>query len=144
MTSEEMASDEVKKQRQAFIKEGIDAAQLAQAQASFAYHISIANMFFHVKCFRLFSFQGTKTDLLQCGKCKKRNCTYNQIQTRSVIIRTYPACSLAYCVSTFGSEQNQPRRMLAVVDGGCSGQPCSYFTYLAGSQIWPIQCSVKK
>ncbi len=34
MTSEEMASDEVKKQRQAFIKEGIDAAQLAQAQAS--------------------------------------------------------------------------------------------------------------
>ena len=27
--------------------------------------------------------QGTHTDLLQCGKCKKKNCTYNQIQTRS-------------------------------------------------------------
>ena len=58
MTSEEMASDEVKQQRQAFIKEGIDAAQLAQVE-------------------------GTKTDLLKCGKCGKRNCTYNQIQTRS-------------------------------------------------------------
>jgi len=58
MTSEEMASDEVKKQREAFVKEGIDAAQLAQVE-------------------------GTKTDLLKCGKCGKKNCTYNQIQTRS-------------------------------------------------------------
>lgn len=58
MTSDEMASDEVKAVRQAFVKEGIDAAQLAQVQ-------------------------GTKTDLLKCGKCGKRNCTYNQIQTRS-------------------------------------------------------------
>ena len=46
MTSEEMASDEVKKQREAFVKEGIDAAQLAQVE-------------------------GTKTDLLKCGKCGK-------------------------------------------------------------------------
>ena len=58
MTSEMMASDEVKKQREAFVKEGIDAAQLA-------------------------TVQGTKTDLLKCGKCGKRNCTDNQIQTRS-------------------------------------------------------------
>lgn len=58
MTSEEMASDEVKKQREAFVKEGIDAAQLAKVE-------------------------GTKTDLLKCGKCGKKNCTYNQIQTRS-------------------------------------------------------------
>ena len=58
MTSEEMASDEVKNQRQAFIKEGIDAARLAVAE-------------------------GTKTDLLKCGKCHKNNCTYNQLQTRS-------------------------------------------------------------
>lgn len=58
MTSEEMASDEVKKQREAYVKEGIDAAQLAKVQ-------------------------GTKTDLLKCGKCGKKNCTYNQIQTRS-------------------------------------------------------------
>lgn len=27
--------------------------------------------------------EGTKTDLLKCGKCGKRNCAYNQIQTRS-------------------------------------------------------------
>ena len=46
MTSEEMASDEVKKQRESFVKEGIDAAQLAKVE-------------------------GTKTDLLKCGKCGK-------------------------------------------------------------------------
>lgn len=58
MTPEEMASDEMKKLREKFVKEAINDAQLA-------------------------TVQGTKTDLLKCGKCKKRNCTYNQIQTRS-------------------------------------------------------------
>jgi len=58
MTADEMASDEMKNLRMAAAKEGIDAAQLA------------------VK-------EGTKTDLLKCGKCLKRNCTYNQLQTRS-------------------------------------------------------------
>ncbi|XP_054282280.1 transcription elongation factor S-II isoform X1 [Macrosteles quadrilineatus] len=58
MTAEEMASDEMKQLRNKFLKESIDDAQLA-------------------------TVQGTKTDLLKCGKCKKRNCTYNQIQTRS-------------------------------------------------------------
>jgi len=58
MKSEEMASDEIKKQREAFIKEGIDASRLAQVE-------------------------GTKTSDLKCGKCGKRNCTYNQLQTRS-------------------------------------------------------------
>ena len=58
MTSEEMASDEVKKQREAFIKEGINDAQLAQVE-------------------------GTKCSDMKCGKCGKRNCTYNQLQTRS-------------------------------------------------------------
>lgn len=58
MSAEEMASDEMKNIRNRFIKESIDDAQLS-------------------------TVQGTKTDLLKCGKCKKRNCTYNQIQTRS-------------------------------------------------------------
>jgi len=58
MKSDEMASDEVKKQREAFVKEGIDASQLAVVQ-------------------------GTKTSSLKCGKCGKRNVTYNQLQTRS-------------------------------------------------------------
>ncbi|XP_043272573.1 transcription elongation factor S-II [Venturia canescens] len=58
MTAEEMASDEIKQLRDKFEKEAINDAQLA-------------------------TVQGTKTDLLKCGKCKKRNCTYNQIQTRS-------------------------------------------------------------
>ncbi|KAK4291339.1 hypothetical protein Pmani_035834 [Petrolisthes manimaculis] len=58
MTSEEMASNEMKALREKFTKEGIDDHQLAIAQ-------------------------GTKTDLLKCGKCGQRNCTYNQMQTRS-------------------------------------------------------------
>lgn len=49
-----MASDEMKKVREKFVKEAINDAQLAVAQ-------------------------GTKTDLLKCGKCKGRNCTYNQM-----------------------------------------------------------------
>jgi len=58
MTPEEMASDEMKKIREKFVKEAINDAQLA-------------------------TVQGTKTDMLKCGKCKKKNCTYNQLQTRS-------------------------------------------------------------
>lgn len=58
MTSEEMANDEIKNLRDKFTKEAINDAQLA-------------------------TVQGTKTDMLKCGKCKKRNCTYNQLQTRS-------------------------------------------------------------
>lgn len=58
MTSEEMANDEIKKQREKFVQEGINDSRLAQVE-------------------------GTKTTLLKCGKCNKRNCTYNQIQTRS-------------------------------------------------------------
>lgn len=58
MTSEEMASDEVKKQREEFVKAGIDSSMLARVE-------------------------GTKTSDLKCGKCGKRNCTYNQLQTRS-------------------------------------------------------------
>ncbi|KAK7068073.1 Transcription elongation factor A protein 1 [Halocaridina rubra] len=58
MSSEEMASNEMKALREKFTKEGIDDHQLAVAQ-------------------------GTKTDLLKCGKCSQRDCTYNQMQTRS-------------------------------------------------------------
>ncbi|XP_037798623.1 transcription elongation factor S-II-like [Penaeus monodon] len=58
MSSDEMASDEMKALREKFTKEAIDDHQLAVAQ-------------------------GTKTDLLKCGKCGQRDCTYNQMQTRS-------------------------------------------------------------
>lgn len=58
MAPEDMASDEMKKLREKFIKEAIDDAQLA-------------------------TVQGTKTDMLKCGKCKQKNCTYSQLQTRS-------------------------------------------------------------
>jgi len=58
MTSEEMANDDVKRQREQFVKEGINDSQLSQVQ-------------------------GTKTSLLKCNKCGKRDCTYSQVQTRS-------------------------------------------------------------
>ncbi|OXA63334.1 transcription elongation factor S-II [Folsomia candida] len=58
MTAEEMASTEMKKVREQFVKDGINDSQLA-------------------------TVQGTKTDLLKCNKCGKRDVTYNQLQTRS-------------------------------------------------------------
>lgn len=58
MTAEEMASDELKQLRNVLTQEAIREHQMAKTG-------------------------GTTTDLLQCGKCKKRNCTYNQVQTRS-------------------------------------------------------------
>ncbi|KAI5628950.1 transcription elongation factor A protein 3 isoform X20, partial [Silurus asotus] len=58
MTAEEMASDELKQLRNILTQEAIREHQMAKTS-------------------------GTTTDLLQCGKCKKKNCTYNQVQTRS-------------------------------------------------------------
>ncbi|KAF1590229.1 Transcription elongation factor A protein 3, partial [Eudyptes moseleyi] len=58
MTAEEMASDELKELRNAMTQEAIREHQMAK-------------------------MGGTVTDLFQCGKCKKKNCTYNQVQTRS-------------------------------------------------------------
>ncbi|KFW79637.1 Transcription elongation factor A protein 3, partial [Manacus vitellinus] len=58
MTAEEMASDELKQLRKAMTQEAIREHQMAKTG-------------------------GTVTDLFQCGKCKKKNCTYNQVQTRS-------------------------------------------------------------
>ncbi|KAI1231097.1 hypothetical protein IHE44_0008029 [Lamprotornis superbus] len=55
---QEMASDELKKLRNAMTQEAIREHQMAKTG-------------------------GTVTDLFQCSKCKKKNCTYNQVQTRS-------------------------------------------------------------
>lgn len=58
MSAEEMASDELKELRQVITKEAIREHQMAKTS-------------------------GTMSSLFQCGKCKKKNCTYNQVQTRS-------------------------------------------------------------
>ncbi|XP_034410310.1 transcription elongation factor A protein 3 isoform X3 [Cyclopterus lumpus] len=58
MSAEEMASDELKQLRNVLTQEAIREHQMAKTG-------------------------GTSTDLLQCEKCRKRNCTYNQVQTRS-------------------------------------------------------------
>ncbi|GFT66359.1 transcription elongation factor S-II [Nephila pilipes] len=69
MTADEMASEEMKVLRQKFTKEAINDHQMAMTS-------------------------GTKTDLLKCGKCKKNNCTYNQVQTRSA---DEPMTTFVYC-----------------------------------------------
>lgn len=69
MTAVEMASDEMKRTRQQMTKEAIDEHQMALSG-------------------------GTVSDLLRCGKCKKNNCTYNQVQTRSA---DEPMTTFALC-----------------------------------------------
>ncbi|KAH0521270.1 Transcription elongation factor A protein 3 [Microtus ochrogaster] len=54
MTAEEMASDELRELRNAMTQEAIREHQMAKTG-------------------------GTTTDLLRCSKCKKKNCTYNQV-----------------------------------------------------------------
>ena len=51
---QEMASESMKQRRQKFTKDAIRDAQMAVSA-------------------------GTNTSLLKCSKCKKRNCTYNQV-----------------------------------------------------------------
>lgn len=77
MTPEEMANDEMKKLREKFVKESINDAQLVRRKASS--YSGFSQTFFALQA----TVQGTKTDLLKCGKCKKKDCTYNQLQTRS-------------------------------------------------------------
>ncbi|XP_077867010.1 transcription elongation factor A protein 1-like [Saccoglossus kowalevskii] len=69
MTAEEMASDRLKELRRELTKEAIREAQMSTTG-------------------------GTKTSLLKCGKCKKRNCTYNQVQTRSA---DEPMTTFVFC-----------------------------------------------
>ncbi|XP_054593966.1 transcription elongation factor A protein 2 isoform X2 [Nothobranchius furzeri] len=58
MTAEEMASAELKQIREALTKESIREHQLSKVG-------------------------GTETDMFVCSKCRGKNCTYTQVQTRS-------------------------------------------------------------
>ncbi|CAD5211211.1 unnamed protein product [Bursaphelenchus xylophilus] len=69
MTAEEMASDEMKKQRESFHKEAINEHQMAVQE-------------------------GTPSDMFRCGRCGKNNCTYNQMQTRSA---DEPMTTFVFC-----------------------------------------------
>ncbi|MFH4977194.1 hypothetical protein AB6A40_003903 [Gnathostoma spinigerum] len=69
MTSEEMASDEIRKQRDAFTKEAILEHQMSVQE-------------------------GTPSDMFKCGKCGKKNCTYTQVQTRSA---DEPMTTFVFC-----------------------------------------------
>ncbi|XP_069813688.1 acyl-protein thioesterase 1 isoform X2 [Dendropsophus ebraccatus] len=69
MSAEEMASDELKEMRKNLTKEAIREHQMARTG-------------------------GTQTDLFTCGKCKKKNCTYTQVQTRSA---DEPMTTFVFC-----------------------------------------------
>lgn len=69
MTAEEMASDELKKEREKYTKEAINDHQMALTT-------------------------GTKTSEIKCPACKKYNVTYNQVQTRSA---DEPMTTFCYC-----------------------------------------------
>ncbi|VDK37734.1 unnamed protein product [Taenia asiatica] len=69
MTSEEMASKDMKELRDKYSKETIDDHQMAVTG-------------------------GTESDLLKCGKCKQNKCTYNQVQTRSA---DEPMTTFVFC-----------------------------------------------
>ncbi|XP_041103499.1 transcription elongation factor A protein 1 isoform X1 [Polyodon spathula] len=70
MTAEDMASDELKEMRKNLTKEAIRKHQLAKTG-------------------------GTPSDMFCCGKCKKRNCTYTQVQTRS---SDEPMTTFVFCI----------------------------------------------
>ncbi|XP_073487704.1 transcription elongation factor A protein 1 isoform X1 [Aquarana catesbeiana] len=69
MSAEEMASDELKEMRKNLTKEAIREHQMAKTG-------------------------GTETDLFSCGKCKMKNCTYTQVQTRSA---DEPMTTFVFC-----------------------------------------------
>lgn len=71
MKPEEMASKELQELRKIYTKEAINDHQMAQNQ-------------------------GTKTDMFTCGKCKKKECTYTQLQTRSA---DEPMTTFVYCMA---------------------------------------------
>ncbi|CAK5066649.1 unnamed protein product [Meloidogyne enterolobii] len=71
MTTEEMASEEMKKTREMFTKEGILEHQMSIQE-------------------------GTPTDMFRCGKCGQNNCTYSQMQTRSA---DEPMTTFVFCRS---------------------------------------------
>jgi len=69
MTAEEMANDDLKKLREKFTQEAIDDHQMARTQ-------------------------GAKTTQLTCGKCKKNQVSFSEMQTRSA---DEPMTTFAYC-----------------------------------------------
>jgi len=69
MTPEEMASQEMKDIRKNMTKQAINDHQVAHET-------------------------GTPTDMFKCGKCGKKNCAYNQVQTRSA---DEPMTTFVYC-----------------------------------------------
>ena len=71
MKPEEMASKELNKLREKYTKEAINDHQMAQNE-------------------------GTKTDMFTCGKCKAKECTYTQLQTRSA---DEPMTTFVYCTA---------------------------------------------
>ena len=103
MKPEEMASNELKKLREKMTKEAINDHQMAQNEGILFYKLLFYFLLF------LFSLtkgkrshqckikkKGTETDMFSCGKCKSKECTYTQLQTRSA---DEPMTTFVYCMA---------------------------------------------
>ncbi|KAI3382001.1 hypothetical protein SNEBB_008072 [Seison nebaliae] len=71
MTHKEMATESLREERKIMTKQSIDQYQIAVRQ-------------------------GTKTNVLNCKKCRSNNCFYNQVQTRSA---DEPMTTFVYCAN---------------------------------------------
>lgn len=81
-----MASKEMQKVREKFTKEAINDAQMAVSG-------------------------GTTTDLLKCGKCGKRNCTYNQVILLYYSIVIYAYMQLSFIIAPIDSWLTGPNSL---------------------------------
>uniref|UniRef100_A0A8D0GSY6 Transcription elongation factor A3 n=1 Tax=Sphenodon punctatus TaxID=8508 RepID=A0A8D0GSY6_SPHPU len=113
MTAEEMASDELKELRNAMTLEAIREHQMAKTS-------------------------GTVTDLFQCSKCKKKNCSYNQVQTRSADepMTTFVLCNECgnrwkVCILLFPQRQHSSSRT-----------QCLFSLYIMWSLYIHLSCSI--
>ncbi|TMS11103.1 Transcription elongation factor A protein 3 [Larimichthys crocea] len=106
MSAEEMASDELKQLRNVLTQEAIREHQMAKTG-------------------------GTTTDLLQCGKCKKKNCTYNQVQTRSA---DEPMTTFVLC-NECGNRWKGPAGKASARGDSCSAHPV-FLAYESHCEVW--------
>ncbi|VDP45665.1 unnamed protein product [Heligmosomoides polygyrus] len=92
MTSEEMASDEVREMRDKFNKAAILEHQMS-VQTGTVIQLFASYCLLGVLVMDLIS--GTPSDMFKCGKCGKKNCTYTQLQTRS---SDEPMTTFVFCL----------------------------------------------
>ena len=112
-----MASDDMKKLRQIYTNESIRDSQMAVSE-------------------------GTKSDLLKCSKCGKRNCSYNQVHITGVYSLTTPHITiLIRCRSTRSADEPMTTFVLCNECGyRWKVTVCDFFVFLPTTLIRHVYC----